>query len=72
MLNIEVFDLERSHNVNVVDDDIFSSKAICVFWITVCILPCSNCDLLHKIKVILLTYEYMIINYKGLLLKPKY
>ena len=51
MLNIEVFDLERSHNVNVVDDDIFSSKAICVFLITVCILPCSNCDLLHKLKL---------------------
>ena len=30
MLNLEVFDLERSHNVNVVDD-IFSFKAMCVF-----------------------------------------
>ena len=74
MLNIEVFDLERSHNVNVVDDDIFSSKSICVFFITVCVLPCSNCDLLHvhTIKVIPLTYEYMIINCKGPLLKQKY
>ena len=42
--------LERSHNVNVVDEDIFSSKAICVFLSTVCILSCSNCDLL-KLKL---------------------
>ena len=31
MLNIEVLDLERSHNVSVVVDDIFSFKAMCVF-----------------------------------------
>ena len=68
MLNMEVFDLERSHNVSVVDDDIFSSKAICVFLITVCISSGSNCDLLHEIKVIPLTYVYMIINSKGALL----
>ena len=72
MLNIEVFDLERSHNISVVDDDIFSSKASCVFLITVCISSCSNRDLLHKIKVIPLTYVYMIINCKGPLLKQKY
>ena len=72
MLNIEVLDLERSHNVSVVDDDIFSSKAICEFLITVCISSCSNCDLLHKIKVIPLTYVYMIINCKGAPLKQKY
>ena len=72
MLKIEVLDLERSHNVSVVDDDIFSSKAICVFLITVCISSCSNCDLLHKIKVIPLTYVYLIINWKGPLLKQKY
>ena len=39
---------------------------------TVCISSCSNCDLLHKIKVIPLTYMYMIINCKGALLKQKY
>ena len=72
MLNIEVIDLERSHNVSVVDDDIFSRKAMCVFLITVCILSCSNCDLLHKIKVILSTYVYMIINCKGGVLRQKY
>ena len=47
--------LERSHNVNVVDEDIFSTKAICVFLKTVCILSCSNCDLL-KLK---LSYKHM-------------
>ena len=71
MINIEVFDLERSHTVSVVDDDIFSSKAICVFLITVCISSCSNCDLLYKIKVIPLTYVYMIIKCKGALLISK-
>ena len=72
MLNIEVLDLERSHNVSVVHGDIFSCKAICVFLITVCISSCSNCDLLHRIKVIPLTYVYMNINCKGANLKPKY
>ena len=72
MLNIEVFDLERSHNVSVIHGDIFSSKAIYVFLITVCISSCSNYDLLHRIKVIPLTYMYMIIDCKGANLKPKY
>ena len=72
MLNLEVLVLERSHNVSVVHGDIFSSKAICVLLITVCISSCSNCDLLHKIKVIPLTCVYMIINCGEALLKPKY
>ena len=42
MLNIEVFDLERSHSVSVDDDDIFSYKATCLFLITLCISSCSN------------------------------
>ena len=45
------------------DDDIFSYKATCLFLITL-----QQCDLLHKIKVIPLTYVYMVINYKGALL----
>ena len=32
MLNIEVFNLKRSHNVSVVHYDIFGAKAICVFF----------------------------------------
>ena len=41
----------NSHTLTTVDDDIFSSKAICMFLITVRILSCSNCDLLHKLKL---------------------
>ena len=60
--------------VNVVDDDIFSSKAICVYLITVCISSCSNCDLLHinESYPINILYVYMIINCKGPLLEQKY
>ena len=42
MLNIEVFDLERSHSVSVDYDHIFSYKATCLFLITLCISSCSN------------------------------
>ena len=50
MLNIEVFDLERSHSVSVDDDDIFSYKANSLFLITVCISLCSN-NVIYYIKL---------------------